>query len=94
MTDAQPVIPSPHHNSVSQLSLSHLEDRLNKKNATETSQFSATEKMVEVPNIDAKPTKSILKNGNLVKNEKRAMTIADEYEGNFFFSHKYKEQSI
>lgn len=32
---------------------------------------------LEVPNIDAKPRKSILKNGNLVQTETRAPVITD-----------------
>lgn len=36
---------------------------------------------LEVPNIDAKPTKSILKKCSLVHNEKRAPVISNDNEG-------------
>lgn len=44
--------------------------------------LSLARKMLEVPNIDAKPQKSILKNTNAVKSETRAATITDDNEGN------------
>lgn len=39
--------------------------------------FSSAGQALEIPNIDAKPRKSILKNGNLVKTEARAPIIGD-----------------
>lgn len=88
--EVEPITPPAHNsNPVSQLDVSHIEDKLNKniKDATETSEVLPDVKPLEVPNIDAKPQKSILKNGNLVKNESRAPITGDNYEGNFIFDH-------
>lgn len=43
--------------------------------------FSLNTKSLEIPNINAKPTKSILKNSNLVKSEMRASSIDDDIDG-------------
>lgn len=43
--------------------------------------FSLNTKSLEIPNINAKPTKSILKNSNLVKSEIRTSSIDDDIDG-------------
>lgn len=48
----------------------------------ESDTISLARKIMEVPNIDAKPPKSILKNGSLVKSEARSATIGGDIEGN------------
>lgn len=58
------------------------------KEGKECDTIALARKKLEVPNIDVKPQKSILKNGNLAKNEARAAMINDCVEGNFVRFHK------
>lgn len=74
-------------NAVSQLNMSQIHDKLKENIETRNGPnadvpFPLAEKTLEVPNIDAKPRKSILKNGNLVKIETRAPIIGDAIDGN------------
>lgn len=54
------------------------------KEGKESDTIALARKKLEVPNIDVKPQKSILKNANLAKKEARAAIINDYVEGNFF----------
>lgn len=53
------------------------------KEGKESDTIALARTKLEVPNIDVKPQKSILKNANLAKNEARAAIINDYVEGNF-----------
>lgn len=73
-------------NAISQLNMSQIHDKLKENIETRNgpnvdAPFSLAGNTLEVPNIDAKPRKSILKNGNLVKTETRASIIGDAIEG-------------
>lgn len=62
--------------------MSQIHDKLNenieiKNGPCIDAPFSLVGQALEIPNIDAKPRKSILKNGNLVKTETHAPVIAD-----------------
>lgn len=69
-------------NAISQLNMSQIHDKLKenieiRNGPNVDAPFSLAGNTLEVPNIDAKPRKSILKNGNLVKTETRASIIDD-----------------
>lgn len=82
-TSTREVLSPPHRlNVVSQLNVSQIHDKLNenienRNGPSIDAPFSMAGQPLEIPNIDAKPRKSILKNGNLVKTETRAPVITD-----------------
>lgn len=82
-TSSREVLSPPHRlNVVSQMNMSQIHDKLNenieiRNGSSIDAPFSLAGQALEIPNIDAKPRKSILKNGNSVKTETRAPIIAD-----------------
>lgn len=72
--------------AVSQFNMSQIHDKLKeniepRNGPNIDAPFTLAGKTLEVPNIDAKPRKSILKNGALVRTETRAPIIGDIVEG-------------
>lgn len=70
--DFEPVCPS---------NLSQIHDRLRDGIESRNEDSSSAVRTLELPNIDAKPHKSILKNSELVKHESRAIIVPDHMEG-------------
>lgn len=62
-------------------SMSQIHDRLRDGIESRNEDSSSADRTLELPNIDAKPQKSILKNSEMVKHESRAIIVPNHMEG-------------